>query len=527
MAGGRTPAPGFRLHFCTMSPRDPASLIKASSQLPRALYRAADTQRLDALAMEQGGIAGYTLMTRAAEAAFAALREMWPRAHRIAVICGTGNNAGDGFVIARIARQRGLEVRVHAVAGTDKLTGDAATAFRALEQSGVQLTGSLPAAIAHAEVIVDALFGTGLDRQVTGVWRTAIDTVNASGKPVLAVDIPSGLHADRGVVMEVAVKATLTVTFIGIKQGLLRDAGREHCGSLRFADLGVPSSVYAAVPASGLRMDRADLAALLPRRSRAAHKGLFGHVLVMGGERGMVGAVRMAGEAAARVGAGLVTVATHAEHAPLLMIARPELMAHGITARADVESVLQRATVVAIGPGLGRASWGQMLWNRALESSLPLVVDADALNLLALDPVRRDNWILTPHPGEAGRLLQCATAQVSADPFAAVMEIQRRFGGVAVLKGAGTLVCGPQGRTVTLIDAGNPGMASGGMGDVLTGVVAGLVAQGLSLIDAARCGACLHAAAADVAALEGERGLLASDLMLPLRRLANPSLDDA
>lgn len=518
--------PGFRLHFCTMRPRHPAPSMKTTSPLPRALYRAADTRRLDALTIERGHVAGYTLMTRAGDAAFAALRETWPQARRIAVICGLGNNAGDGFVIARLAHESGIAVRVHAVAGTDGLVGDAATAFHTLHQSGISPTPSLPAALDQAEVIVDALFGTGLDREVAGVWRATIETVNASGKPVLAVDIPSGLHADRGVVMGVAVKAALTVTFIGIKQGLLRDAGREHSGELCFADLGVPPSVYAAVTPSAVRMGPADLAALLPRRSRAAHKGWHGHVLVVGGERGMAGAVRMAGEAAARVGAGLITVATHAEHAPLLMVARPELMAYGITARADLDRALQRATVIAIGPGLGRAPWGRMLWDRALESSLPLVVDADALNLLAADPVRRDNWILTPHPGEAARLLDGAAAQVSADPFAAVAEIQRRFGGVTVLKGAGTLVCGPQPGAITLIDAGNPGMASGGMGDVLTGVVAGLLAQGLSLYDAARCGACLHAAAGDLAAREGERGLLASDLMLPLRRLANPGPGD-
>lgn len=509
-----------------MSPADIAR-TRVSHPLPRALYRAADTRRLDALAIEQAGIPGYTLMTRAGEAAFAELRKQWPRVRRIAVVCGIGNNAGDGFVLARLAHEAGLEVRVHTVGAIEALKGDASTALQGLQQSGILLTPSLQATLDQADVIVDALLGTGLDREVTGPWRAAIDAMNASGKPVLAVDIPSGLHADRGVVMGTAVKAALTVTFIGIKLGLLRGAGREHSGILRFADLQVPPSVYAAVTPAAQRMDAADLKVWLPRRARIAHKGMHGHVLVLGGERGMAGAARMAAEAAARVGAGLVTVATRPEHASLFAIARPELMAHGITTREEVEPLLQRATVLAIGPGLGRASWGQLLWNRALESSLPLIVDADALNLLATEPVQRDNWILTPHPGEAGRLLQCATAQVLADPFAAVAEIQRRFSGIALLKGAGTLVCGPEPGTVTLIDAGNPGMASGGMGDVLTGVIAGLVAQGLSLYDAARGGACLHAAAADIAAEEGERGLLASDLMTPLRRLANPAIDDA
>lgn len=493
--------------------------------MPRALYRAADTRRLDQLAIEQAGIPGYTLMTRAGEAAFVALSARWPGARRIAVICGVGNNAGDGFVLARLAHHANLQVRVHAVGGVEPIKGDAATALRDLLHSGATLEASLATALDHADVIVDAVFGTGLDRPLTGMWRDAIETINASGKPVLALDIPSGLHADRGAVMGAAIKAALTVTFIGLKQGLLRGAGRELCGALHFDNLQVPAGVYADVEAAAHRMDVADLAAFLPPRSRAAHKGHFGHVLVMGGERGMLGAARLAAEAAARVGAGLVSVATRPEHAPFMATARPELMAHGVAGRADLAPLLERASVVAIGPGLGQGAWGQLLWNRALESPLPLVVDADALNLLAAESTRRDNWILTPHPGEAGRLLRCSAADIEADPFAAVAELQSRFGGVALLKGAGTLVRGATPQTLTLVDAGNPGMACGGMGDVLSGVIAALLAQGLDLYAAARGGACLHAAAADLAALDGERGMLASDLMLPLRRLANPVVD--
>jgi NAD(P)H-hydrate epimerase len=245
-------------------------------------------------------------------------------------------------------------------------------------------------------------------------------------------------------------------------------------------------------------------------------------VLVVGGARGMMGAALLAGAAAVRSGAGLVSVATHREHAVAVTAARPELMCYGVEDRQQLEALLQRASVVAIGPGLGQGRWGQMLWSHALESTLPLVVDADALNLLAAEPLRRDNWVLTPHPGEAGRLLQMSAQEVEQDPFAAVRCLQQRYGGVVVLKGAGSLVA-EDTAPLTLIDAGNPGMACGGMGDVLTGVIGALLAQGLPLGDAARAGACMHAGAADaVAAAEGERGLAASDVVAMLRHFANP-----
>jgi NAD(P)H-hydrate epimerase len=256
-------------------------------------------------------------------------------------------------------------------------------------------------------------------------------------------------------------------------------------------------------------------------RAADAHKGDFGHVLVVGGAPGMPGAARLAAEAAARSGAGLVSVATHAAHAAVLNNGRPELMVRAVDAPAQLADLLARATVVAVGPGLGRGAWGRALFEQVLESGLPLVVDADALNCLAADPLKRDDWVLTPHPGEAARLLQSASAAVQADRFAAVTELQARYGGVAVLKGAGTLVAGG-GVPLRLCALGNPGMASGGMGDVLTGVIAALRAQGLAPLEAACSGVCLHAGAADaLAATRGERGLLAGDLIPEIRRLLN------
>jgi len=263
------------------------------------------------------------------------------------------------------------------------------------------------------------------------------------------------------------------------------------------------------------------LRAWLPPRPRASHKGDYGHVLVVGGDHGMAGAVRLAGEAAARVGSGLVSVATRLDHAAVIAAARPELMCHGVECARDLCVLLQRASVVAIGPGLGQSAWARELLAALLQTHSPLVVDADALNLLAQEPTRRDHWILTPHPGEAARLLDMTTGQIQADRLYAVQALQQRYGGVCVLKGAGSLVCASG--SIAICEAGNPGMASGGMGDVLTGIIAGLLAQGLSLVDAACAGVYIHAKAGDRAAQEGERGLLASDLMPHLRQLVNPA----
>jgi hydroxyethylthiazole kinase-like uncharacterized protein yjeF len=258
-----------------------------------------------------------------------------------------------------------------------------------------------------------------------------------------------------------------------------------------------------------------------PARPRNAHKGDFGHVLVIGGNHSMGGAVRLAAEAAARVGAALVTVATRPAHVPALLAARPELMCHGIDSPAEIQPLLARATVILLGPGLGRDGWAEEIYSCVMENPLPKVIDADGLNILSSkNTPPQDNWILTPHPGEAGRLLGCPTATVQADRSLAAVQLQQRYGGVVVLKGMGSIV---QGNNAPYIcTAGNPGMATGGMGDVLGGVIAGLLAQGLTLEKAASVGTLVHALAADQAALEGERGLLAMDLMPYLRKGVNP-----
>ncbi|MGN2247833.1 NAD(P)H-hydrate dehydratase [Frateuria sp. GZRR35] len=483
-----------------------------------ALYTVAQVRALDRRAIEVLGIPGYELMRRAAAAAFASLRRHWPHAQRIAVYCGPGNNGGDGYLLALLAHEAGMAADVLALAEAAG-EGDAARARTACEQGGVPVhhwDGMSP--LPEADVYVDALYGTGLNRPPQPAAAALIERLNLGGRPILALDVPSGLNADTGRCPGVAIRASLTVSFIAAKRGLHTGQASAHTGRIELATLGLPESLWQEAPDAHLLE-----AATLPPRPRDAHKGRNGHVLAIGGDHGTAGAVRLCGEAALRGGAGLVSVATRAEQLVSLNAARPELMAHAVNGPQALEPLLEWATVLAVGPGLGQGAWGHALWLTALDSTLPLVLDADGLNLLAAEPRRFDptrQVVITPHPGEAARLLGCSVADVEHDRFAAARALAQRFGTVAVLKGAGSLVADADGR-LDVCPWGNPGMASGGMGDLLTGLVAALLAQGCSARDAARLGVGLHARAGDLAAREGERGLLASDLFVPLRHLLN------
>jgi len=483
---------------------------------------------LDRTATSAFGISGYELMRRAAEAVCGAASARWPAARRWLVLCGGGNNGGDGYVIARLARSAGRDVQVCACTDPDLLTGDAATAFTDFVAAGGRAVPFGPGLLAAADLVVDALLGTGLARPVSGDFRAVIDALNAAHRPVVAVDIPSGLDATTGLPAGVAVRADLTVTFVGRKLGLHLGEGPALAGTVLFADLGIPPAVVARAGLDGravLRLyTRDDLQRLLPPRTATAHKGDFGHVLVVGGNQGMSGAVRLAGEAALRAGAGLVSIATRPAHAALLPLVRPELMCHGVSDPAELAPLLARATVVAVGPGLGQDDWARGMLAAVLASGLPLVVDADALNLLTDTPADREAWILTPHPGEAARLLGVTAAQVQQDRLGALRNLRERWGGTIVLKGRGTLVGGAAGPG-WLIATGNAGMATAGMGDVLTGITAGLLAQARGRVpaaDVAAAAAYVHGAAGDDAARGGERGILASDLIGQLRPWLNP-----
>lgn len=487
----------------------------------RPLHAPDTVRALEEKACAKGGFPSYELMCRAGAAAFRYLRDHWPAARRLAVVCGTGNNGGDGYVLATLAHGEGLDVTVLQV-GKPAAKGDARLAWQALEAAGIRVSDA-PGVLQEADVIVDALFGIGLNRELEGEVRAMISRINAETAPVLSLDIPSGLNAFTGAVMGEAVHAAATVTFIAHKPGLHTGAARAHTGAIRLASLGVAADVANSPSAFARLVHWHDFQEARRPRSAIAHKGDAGQVLVVGGGEGLGGAARLAAEAALRTGAGLVSAAVAASSLQAVMAGRPEIMARAVASAADLRSLIRRASVIAVGPGLGQTPWALELWAAVTDAKLPLVVDADALNLLAADPSPRPGtnpaWVLTPHPGEAARLLATDTATVARDRYACAARLQARLGGTVVLKGAGTVVSSSSGMTV--VAGGNPGMASGGMGDVLTGVIAALIAQGLPASEAAVAGAALHAAAGDEAARAGARGLLASDLMPCLRRLVN------
>lgn len=488
--------------------------------LPDNIYSVASVREMDRTAIEDHGIPGYTLMSRAGEAATRAAREGFPGAQRWQIICGAGNNGGDGYVVARLAANDGIVVSVLTLVDPEKLQGDASKAYEDFVAEGGVVMPWQGELDGEADLLVDAILGSGLEREVSGEFAKAVDAINAHRAPVFALDIPTGIHGDSGKVLGVAVVADATMTFVGLKAGLFLDEAPRHRGNLLFDGLDIPAEIHTVSP-EFRRIDKRLIRDSLPRRNRAAHKGNFGHVLVVGGGAGMPGAVRLCAEAALRVGAGLVSIATDPSHAAVLTATRPELMSHGIGDASGLEALLLSATVIAFGPGLGQTAWARDLFEKVAADRRPQVWDADALNLLAAAPAKADNRIITPHPGEAARLLGRETAEVQRDRRVSATDLVRRYGGVAVLKGAGSLVAGANDR-LAICTAGNPGMAAAGMGDVLTGVIAGLLAQGLDLETAALAGVEVHARAGDRSAQRGERGMIASDLLQELREVVNP-----
>jgi len=484
-------------------------------KLPEKLYLAAQVREMDRMAIEEYAIPGIDLMRKAGQVVFDLIKKHFPSSELV-IFCGAGNNAGDGYVVAQLAILAGFEVKVYYLARPEALKGDAQLAYQDFIQAGgIAIAFNNTVNLTHC-LVIDAILGTGLSREVSGDYAEAISRINESDCSVISVDIPSGLNADTGCVMGCAVKAQWTVSFIGLKQGMFTGFAAEHCGQIAYSSLDVPEKILQTFTCASRLISQP----LLAKRHRCAHKGSQGHVLLIGGEAGFSGAIRLAAEATLRIGAGLVSVATRSCHAGYINMARPELMCHGIEDADELMPLLDKATTVVIGPGLGQSEWAKGLFDRVIESDLPLVMDADALNLLAKTSVSRDNWVLTPHPGEAARLLNTTTDEIAKDRFAAVSQLQENFAGVVVLKGAGTLLANTE--EIMLSTTGNPGMASGGMGDVLAGMVAGLLAQKLSLSQAATTAVFLHGEAADLAAArDGERGLLASDLMPFIKQLIN------
>lgn len=465
----------------------------------------------------------FQLMQRAGRDAWQTVLAHWPSAQSLLVACGPGNNGGDGYVLATLAQESGRDVRVACLQDHRPRTVESRRAREQYLAAGGEVADA-GSTLPPADVLVDAVFGIGLTRDLDDPTAQLVAAINAHPAPVLALDVPTGVIADTGAVSGVAVVADITLEFITAKAGLRTGAARDFAGHLKSTGLALDAADLQTAIAGIGWLRYPDLPRWLQPRLRDSHKGRNGRLLCMGGDHGHGGAIMLAAEAALRTGAGLVDVVTRDAHVAPLLARLPEAMVHGdLMQTAELDKRLGEATAITIGPGLGQEDWGAGLLGAALNAGLPVVLDADGLNLIANgDATAPGNAILTPHPGEAARLLQTDTAGVQRDRFAAARELATRYRSVVVLKGAGTIIAEPGG-AVRLVDAGNPGMAVGGMGDVLAGVIGALLAQGLAPLEAASCGALLHSVAGDSAATDGgERGLLPSDLMPWLRHHANP-----
>ena len=504
------------------------------------LATAAQMQAMDKQAMEEYGVPSLVLMENAALRVVDILAaRLGPlRGRRVAVVCGKGNNGGDGLAVARHLHTRfGAHVAAHLIADPDTLIGDAAVQFRMAQKFGVPLhTENMD--FGHADVIVDALLGTGVRGPVEGAFAFAIDAINGANCPVVAVDVPSGLNADTGEVSGPCVRAMLTVTFALPKFGLAVFPGAEYVGELIAADIGFPRAVQNAPDIHAFMTDAADIRRWLPARTEAQNnnKGTYGHTVIFAGSRGMAGASALCADAAARTGAGLVTLLVPQDaQNTVVSIVSPVVMTRGLPqtsagtfALSALEAALemaQKSTAAAVGPGIGGGTdnpeTAQFVREFVQQCPVPLVIDADALNILSREPghgativrARSAPTVLTPHPGEMGRLLGLTTDDVQADRRGAVEQAVQQFGGVVLLKGARTLVASPDG-TLYVNTTGNAGMATGGAGDTLTGMICALLAGKMGAPKAAACGAYLHGLAGDLAAdaQGGKAGLIATDI---------------
>ena len=496
---------------------------KNPASIPHSIWHADALRRAEQEAADSLGITLYELMLRAGEAAFNVARRAYPQAAHWLILCGHGNNGGDGYVVARLAVAAGLRVTLLAVESEHPLPEEASAAREAWLNAGGVIHASDILWPEDVDLVVDGLLGTGLMRAPRDNIAALIERANAHPAPVVALDIPSGLLAQTGATPGAVIQASHTVTFITLKPGLLTGKARDVVGKLHHNALGLEIWL-AGQDTQVSRYDASQLTGWLPPRRPTSHKGDHGRLVIVGGDHGTAGAIRMTGEAALRCGAGLVRVLTRSDNIIPIVTARPELMVHELTPQTLEES-LEWADVVVIGPGLGLQAWGKQALQKVENFRKPMLWDADALNLLAINPDKRHNRILTPHPGEAARLLNCSVAEIESDRLLSAQRLVKRYGGVAVLKGAGTVIASED--ALGIIDAGNAGMASGGMGDVLSGIIGALLGQKLPLYDAACAGCVAHGAAADqLAARYGTRGMLASDLFCTLRRVVNPDVID-
>ncbi|WP_223787538.1 NAD(P)H-hydrate dehydratase [Marinicella meishanensis] len=481
------------------------------------LYSNDKTQTIDQLAAQALGVNSFELMQRAAAAVYAHLTTC----KRLLVFTGPGNNGGDGWVIAEMARQQGQAVLLVAMRPPAELAGDARLAAEHYQGEHITFEAFQKGVNFPHDVLVDAVFGTGLNQAVRGAYQAVINWINQQSQPVLAVDIPSGLNGTTGQIEGVAVQADHTVSILARNTGLYTLDGKACCGTIHFADLAVAPAALSSVPVSAELLPAHVLQQVVQRRPANSHKGHFGHVLVAGGQAGMLGAVLLAGQAVLRSGAGLCTVVTDPEHANWIPLQTPELMSQafdGTDGEGAFWSLLERKPpqVLLLGMGLGLSQWSKQVYQMVTRSEVPLVVDADGLTLLAAAArVPEHLAVITPHPKEAAVLLGSTVAEVQADRWQAVQALAERYQCVAVLKGSGSLIC--DGQTTWCCPFGNANLATAGSGDVLGGLVAGLLAQGHAPAPAACLAVTWHA-------LAGERSaqglcLTASDLLAELHRV--------
>ncbi len=474
------------------------------------LYAPESVYALDRTAMEHDKLSSSELMLRAGEATWRAIVERWPDVARISVLAGAGNNGGDAFVVALAARRDGVDVQLLTCGDLAKQSNESRHYADAWRAAGGAVEAWSGQAI-DGEVIVDGLLGIGLKRDLDADWQALIAAINAAAAPKVAIDIPSGLNALTGLAQPVAVEASLTVTFIGAKTGQFLADGPDYCGELRYESLGTSARTRAGVAPALEVIERAELP---PPRKRNTHKNHYGHVLIVGGDEGMSGAVALAARAALRSGAGLVTALVHpdcrASLAPF-----PEVMTH---AWDSLEAKLAQASIVLVGPGLGDSEAARQCLDSLVACELPMVVDAGALRTNFLRRRKSRSVVVTPHPGEAARLLAADGAGIQANRLAAAERLRDEFAAVAVLKGSGTLIAA-HGEPTAINVRGNPGLATAGTGDVLAGVIAALLGQGLAPGAAARGGVLLHALCAErFTRGRDPAGLVAGDLIdrLPL-----------
>ncbi|SFC39241.1 NAD(P)H-hydrate epimerase [Marinospirillum celere] len=502
---------------------------QASSSWP--LYSAQAAASLDRQVIA-AGTPGFELMQRAARSAWQLIQQQWPDVRQISVLCGGGNNGGDGLLVALHAFQAGMKVRLWLAADPLNYQKEAALAWQAVEQSGLSPQTGAPDAhdLQEDELLVDALLGIGLKGEVRGEIKTWIQAINASKTPVLALDTPSGLLVDNGQLAGSSVQAAVTLTFIVLKPGLFTAEGPEYAGEVWLADLGLQGEDFQEQPLAWLQSCQDASRALLPRKA-GGHKGDHGRLLILGGQAGMGGAVILAARAALRTGVGMVKLLTAAENVTAALVSQPEIMAAAWPEdKAALDEQLKEAFAWAdallVGPGLGTDQQAQQICQAVGSFEGPVLVDADALNLWAQGwqpPVAEQRpWVITPHPGEAARLLGWSVHEVQQQRLKAVNLLALKTGSVALLKGAGSCCAEQGGQALPWVcPFGNPGMGVAGMGDLLSGCIASLLAQGLEPLVAARLGMRLHAQAGDQVAADQPRGLLPSDLLPFLREGVN------